>query len=114
MNLLDNAIKHSPPGSAVDVRLTRDESSYRISVSDNGPGIPAEARGQVFERFFRVDRARAREVASESGGAGLGLAIGRWIAEAHGGTLALTRSSEAGSTFEIVLPRRTAAPAGAA
>ena len=105
MNLLDNAIKHSPPGSAVDVCLTCDEASYRIGVSDNGPGIPAEARGQVFERFFRVDRARAREAASESGGAGLGLAIGRWIAEAHGGSLTLAESSSRGSRFEVRLPR---------
>ena len=112
MNLLDNAIKHSPPGSAVDVRLTRDAGSYRIAVTDDGPGIPEEARAQVFERFFRVDRARAREAASESGGAGLGLAIGRWVAEAHGGTLTLAASSERGSTFEITLPR-VAAPSGA-
>ncbi|HEX8850827.1 MAG TPA: ATP-binding protein [Gemmatimonadaceae bacterium] len=112
MNLLDNAIKHSPPGSAVDVRLTRDADSYRISVSDDGPGIPEDARAQVFERFFRVDRARAREAASESGGAGLGLAIGRWVAEAHGGTLTLAATSEHGSTFEITLPR-AAARAGA-
>ena len=114
MNLIDNAIKHSPPGATVTIGLGRDARSYRIIVSDTGPGIPEEARGKVFERFYRVDKARSREAVSDSGGAGLGLAIGRWIAEAHGGTLALTRSSEAGSTFEIGLPRRTAAPAGAA
>ena len=105
MNLIDNAIKHSPPGSTVTVLLDRDESAYRISVADNGPGIPPEARSRVFERFFRVDRARAREARSDTGGAGLGLAIGRWIAEAHGGTLDLVESSPAGSRFEIRLPR---------
>jgi signal transduction histidine kinase len=108
MNLLDNAIKHSPPGSAVELRLDRDDAEFRVAVSDNGPGIPAEAQPQVFERFFRVDRARAREAASDSGGAGLGLAIGRWIAEAHGGSITLAASSTRGSRFEIVLPRAAA------
>lgn len=107
MNLLDNAIKHSPPGATVTIGLDRDAESYRISVADTGPGIPAHAREKVFERFYRVDAARGREAPSESGGAGLGLAIGRWIAEAHGGTLELTQSSPAGSCFEIVLPRGT-------
>jgi two-component system, OmpR family, sensor kinase len=115
MNLLDNAIKHSPPEAAVTVRLDRDPASYRITVSDTGPGIPEGARAKVFERFFRVDVARAREAGSDSGGAGLGLAIGRWIAEAHGGTLELAESSPAGSRFRITLPRpalrRPAAPA---
>ena len=105
MNLLDNAIKHSPPGATVTVGLDRDPAAYRITVSDTGPGIPAGARAKVFERFFRVDAARAREAVSDSGGAGLGLAIGRWIAEAHGGTLELAESSPAGSTFCVTLPR---------
>ncbi|HEX2778859.1 MAG TPA: ATP-binding protein [Gemmatimonadaceae bacterium] len=115
MNLLDNAIKHSPAGSAVELRLDRDDASYRISVIDNGPGIPDEARAKVFERFYRVDRARAREAASDSGGAGLGLAIARWIAEAHRGSLILVESSPRGSRFEIALPRpRVASPAATA
>ena len=105
MNLLDNAIKHSPPAATVTIGLDRDTESYRITVADTGTGIPDHAREKVFERFYRVDAARGRELPSESGGAGLGLAIGRWIAEAHGGTLELTRSSESGSCFEIVLPR---------
>ena len=105
MNLLDNAIKHSPPGATVDVRLDRDAQSYRVAVSDTGPGIPADARAKVFERFYRVDVARGREAATESGGAGLGLAIARWIAEAHGGTLDLVPAAGVGSTFEVVLPR---------
>lgn len=108
MNLLDNAIKHCPPAAAVHVTLERDMTSYRITVSDTGAGIPADARAKVFERFYRVDEARGRETASESGGAGLGLAIGRWIAEAHGGTLELVSSSAAGSSFAIVLPRSAA------
>lgn len=105
MNLLDNAIKHSPPGARVTVGLDRDPAAYHVTVSDSGPGIPEEARAKVFERFFRVDVARAREAVSDSGGAGLGLAIGRWIAEAHGGTLELAESSSTGSRFRITLPR---------
>jgi two-component system OmpR family sensor kinase len=105
MNLLDNAIKHSPPGATVTIALHRDASSYRITVADTGPGIPDDARARVFDRFFRVDAARGREATSGSGGAGLGLAIGRWIAEAHGGTLDLVDSSSRGSCFEVVLPR---------
>ena len=105
MNLLDNAIKHSPIGATVEIALARDLDSYRLTFSDNGPGIPADAHAKVFERFYRVDMARGREAPSESGGAGLGLAIGRWIAEAHGGTLELARGSAAGSCFEVVLPR---------
>ena len=105
MNLLDNAIKHSPPRAAVTVELERSATSYHILVSDTGPGIPAHARAKVFDRFYRVDAARGREAASDSGGAGLGLAIGRWIAAAHGGTLELAGDSGKGCTFEIVLPR---------
>jgi signal transduction histidine kinase len=105
MNLLDNAIKYSPRGATVTVALHRFAQSYRIAVSDTGPGVPSDAREKVFERFFRVDEARGREAGSESGGAGLGLAISRWIAEAHGGTLELAHTSSEGSCFEVVLPR---------
>jgi two-component system OmpR family sensor kinase len=73
-------------------------------VLDQGPGIPAEAQAQIFERFFRVDRARSRDGATETSGAGLGLAIARWIAEAHGGRLELVRSTDAGTHFQLVLP----------
>jgi signal transduction histidine kinase len=75
-------------------RLARSE----LFVRDTGPGIGQEHRAPVFERFYRVDVARSRE----EGGAGLGLAISRWIAEAHGGTLTL-ESSEEGSTFTVTL-----------
>lgn len=105
MNLLDNAIKHSAAGATVTVALDRDAESYHITVADTGPGIPRDAHAKVFERFYRVDKARAREAPSDSGGAGLGLAIGRWIAEAHGGALELASSSPAGTCFRITLPR---------
>ena len=68
-------------------------------MSDQGPGIAAEAQARIFERFYRVDAARTRDA-----GAGLGLALARWIAHAHGGEIALAASSRVGSTFVITLP----------
>lgn len=104
VNLLDNAIKHAPLDSAVDVTLVRDGPQHVLRVIDSGPGIPASARAHVFERFFRADEAHARDAASETGGAGLGLAIARWVAEAHGGTLALVATGAGETIFELRLP----------
>lgn len=104
LNLLDNAIKYSPAGSTVTLSLARTQREYEIRVSDMGPGIPPELQSQVFERFFRVDKARSREGDGETSGAGLGLAIARWIAEAHGGRLVLVRSGASGSEFLVTLP----------
>jgi heavy metal sensor kinase len=101
MNLIDNAVKFTPPGGVVRLSLARQGGEYLLSVSDNGPGIPAEARAHVFERFYRADKARSR---SENGGAGLGLAIARWIAEAHDGELELAASDDRGTTFVVRLP----------
>ncbi|MDB4908161.1 MAG: two-component histidine kinase [Gemmatimonadetes bacterium] len=103
LNLLDNAIKYSPPGTAISLRLTRAAEGYRLEVSDTGPGIPLEVQPHLFERFVRADAARTRDE-SHPAGAGLGLSIARWIAEAHGGRLTLERSSAEGSTFVLVLP----------
>jgi two-component system OmpR family sensor kinase len=103
LNLLDNAIKYSPPGSTVQLACRREGNHYFIGVSDNGPGIPPELQAKIFERFFRADKARSR-AESDKGGAGLGLSIARWIAEAHQGTLELSRSDASGSTFSVVLP----------
>jgi heavy metal sensor kinase len=104
LNLLDNAIKYSPAGSTVTLDCHRDGDQYQVSVSDDGPGIPAELQPRLFERFFRGDKARARSD-GESGGAGLGLSIARWIAEAHHGKLVLMRSDSSGSVFTATLPR---------
>jgi two-component system, OmpR family, sensor kinase len=107
LNLLDNAVKHTPGGGSVSVMLARSEAALTITVSDTGAGIPAEARPHIFERFYRVDKARSRAEAAHAGGggAGLGLSIARWIAEAHGGSLELRRSEAAvGSTFVASLP----------
>jgi heavy metal sensor kinase len=104
LNLLDNAIKHSPSGGTVTLALMRASHEYHITVTDEGPGIPLEAQSHVFDRFFRVDKARAREEGDATAGAGLGLAIGRWIAEAHGGRLDLVRSDTNGTEFRLALP----------
>jgi heavy metal sensor kinase len=103
VNLLDNAIKYTPAGGSVSVSCTRSGSLYAIIFSDNGPGIPRELQPRIFERFFRADKSRA-DLDSASGGAGLGLAICRWIAEAHHGRLELTRSESTGSTFTVFIP----------
>ena len=104
LNLLDNAIKHSPVGGTVTLSLTRCGHEYHITVADVGPGIPADAQTQIFERFFRADKSRSREGAGDTSGAGLGLAIGRWIAEAHDGRLELVRSDARGTEFRVALP----------
>ncbi len=105
MILLDNAVKYTPEGGRVAVELAHSDRGYRISVADTGVGIPEEARPYVFRRFYRVDKARSRASSEHGGsGAGLGLAIGRWIAEAHQGTLELTRSGPGGSVFTAYLP----------
>ncbi len=103
LNLLDNAIKYSPPRSTVTLACRRDGNHYIISVSDNGPGIPLDLQPLIFDRFFRVDKARSRSE-GDSAGAGLGLSISRWIAEAHEGQLELKRSDSHGSTFSVTLP----------
>jgi heavy metal sensor kinase len=107
LNLLDNAIKYTPPGGRVAVSCERAGNEYALSVTDTGPGIPAELQQKVFERFFRVDKARTRSE-KDGGGAGLGLSIARWIAEAHQGRLILVRSDASGSTFSAFVPAEVA------
>ena len=106
LNLLDNAVKHAPAGSAVEASLSEDGPAWCVRVLDHGAGIPTEAQARIFERFFRVDAARARSEQSTSSGAGLGLAIARRIAEAHGGTLQLEASSPGHTAFRARLPKR--------
>jgi signal transduction histidine kinase len=103
VNLLDNAIRHTRPGSTVRVDLEQAPGGYGLSISDRGPGIPADVQPHIFERFYRADTARTRR-GDADGGAGLGLALARWIAEVHGGRLTLARSSGAGTTFTAFLP----------
>src|ERR1700682_2987552 len=101
-NLLDNAIKYGAPGCSVIIELETSWAWHMVRVSDNGPGIPADAQAHIFARFFRADAARTRSAAP--GGAGLGLSIAWRIARAHGGDLTLTSSSETGSVFTLTLP----------
>jgi heavy metal sensor kinase len=100
LNLLDNAIKHSPEEAAIQVVVRRGKAGGVMEVVDNGPGIAAEHLPHVFERFYRADRARSRA----SGGAGLGLAIARWAVEANLGSIEVESEAGRGSTLPIVLP----------
>lgn len=103
LNLLDNAIKHTPEGGFVRVSLARSESNYEILVADTGAGVPIEDQPRIFERFYRADKSRVRRNGTNGGGAGLGLPIARWIAEAHQGKLELVDSKPGGSVFWISL-----------
>src|SRR5262249_115653 len=85
-NLLDNAIKYTAPGGHILLELEAIEHYYVITITDSGPGIPAEAQPHIFERFFRGDKARSG-YNNGDGGAGLGLSIARWAVEAHRGRL---------------------------
>ena len=101
-NLIDNAIKYSPRGSTITLRVGATDSQATLSVADQGPGIAAEHRERIFDRFYRIDEGRAREM----GGTGLGLAIAKWAVEAHGGQLTLS-SGDAGAVFSVILPLNT-------
>jgi len=112
LNLLDNAIRHTPAGGNIRVSLAQLDSTCEVVVADTGEGIPVEARPHIFERFYRVDKARTRSDINANGagadngggGAGLGLSIALWVAEAHGGTIELVRSDPTGTAFAIALP----------
>ena len=102
-NLVENAVKYSPAGSVVHIAGHRDGEWFQIVVADQGPGIPESLRQRIFEPFFRVDDSRSRQL----GGAGLGLALVRAIAEFHGGAVYVEKSRGAGSRFVLKLPCRT-------
>lgn len=98
--LLDNAVKYSPDGGQVKVKLSQRDRHWTMSVSDEGIGIDAEDQSRIFDRFFRSDKSRTRTV----GGHGLGLSIAKWIAGIHGGTIAVKSEPGKGSTFTVQLP----------
>ena len=104
LNLLDNAIKYTPEGGRVAVRCGARHEMYELKIRDSGFGVPADLQSRIFERFFREDKVRSRRE-GDSGGAGLGLAIASWIANAHGGKVELTESSPEGSLFTVILPK---------
>ena len=99
-NLLSNAMQYNRPGGTVPVRLAATAGAAVLTVADTGCGIPEEDRPHLFERFYRVDKARSRA----SGGNGLGLAICKSIVEAHGGTIGFSSEVDRGSTFWVRLP----------
>ena len=99
-NLAENGIKYNVPGGSLTIRLLRDADNAILEVCDTGMGIPAEAISHVFERFYRVDKARSRK----SGGSGLGLAIVRNIVERNGGTISVASTLGQGSTFRVTFP----------
>lgn len=98
LNLLQNAVQHSPAGGDVEMELTREPGRVRLRISDRGPGIPTADQTRIFDRFVQLDASR------HGRGTGLGLPIARWVAEAHRGTLVLEASGRGGSTFTVVLP----------
>jgi two-component system phosphate regulon sensor histidine kinase PhoR len=100
-NLLENAIKYTPTGGRVVARVSTTVNEVVIEVEDSGVGIPASALPRIFERFYRVDRSRSREM----GGTGLGLAIVKHVVRAHGGTVSVKSEEGRGSTFVVALPR---------
>ena len=106
LNLLDNAIKYTESGGSVVTGWNESEGGARIWVRDSGLGIPAEHLARVFDRFYRVDKARSRT----EGGAGLGLSISRWIAEAHDATLTIESEPGRGTTVELAIPGSRIAP----
>jgi signal transduction histidine kinase len=99
-NLVDNAIRYTRPGGRVEVTLAGSGAEVVLTVTDTGVGIPSRDLDRVFERFYRVDRARSRE----TGGTGLGLSIVRHVVENHGGTVGVRSELGVGSTFEVRLP----------
>ena len=101
INLVDNAIRHTPAGGAVRLSLVPEGTGFVLTITDTGAGIPRGAQAHIFERFFRADSSRVRR---DDRGAGLGLAIAKWIAEAHAGTLELVNSSSSGTVMRLTLP----------
>jgi signal transduction histidine kinase len=99
-NLLENAVRHSPAGGRVEVSARSEKGRIAIEVCDEGPGIPEEEANRVFERFYRADTARS----SSHGGAGLGLAIARWIVDLHGGDIRAERRVPTGCRMVVLLP----------
>lgn len=105
LNLVDNGIKYTPPGGTVKLRLSKNDRQAFLSVCDTGVGIPAEDLPHIFDRFYRVDKARSRE----QGGSGLGLAIVKWVVQAHGGRIQVESTVDVGTTFTVTLPLAPAA-----
>jgi two-component system phosphate regulon sensor histidine kinase PhoR len=101
LNLLDNAVKYTPAGGSIKIDTRESDKFLQVNISDTGIGIPAEDLTRIFERFYRVDKARSREL----GGTGLGLSIVRNIISAHSGEVWVRSEYGRGSTFSFTLPK---------
>jgi signal transduction histidine kinase len=110
LNLIQNALVHTPAGTTVEVRARREGDQVAIEVSDEGPGIPPELRAQIFDRFVRGEGDRG----GSTGGSGLGLSIVRAVAESHGGSVELADSESGGAHFTVRLPSAKLEPGAAA
>jgi signal transduction histidine kinase len=99
--LLENAIKYTPELGSIMVSLTSDDGDIELKVSDTGIGIPADSLPKIFDRFYRVDEARSQN----DGSSGLGLAIAKWVVEAHGAKISVDSTPRKGSTFTVSVPR---------
>jgi len=104
--LMDNALKYTPTGGEVSLGLRRSGGIVELTVKDTGIGISAEDLPHIFERFYRADKARSRDL----GGSGLGLSIAKWIVEQHGGSISVSSIPGSGSTFTVCLPASASAP----
>jgi signal transduction histidine kinase len=104
LNLLTNAVKYTPRGGHVSIKCVKNPESVVVEVADTGIGIATGDLPHIFDRFWRADGARTR---GQRPGAGLGLGICRWIAEAHGGSIAVQSRRGEGTTFTVTLPRET-------
>jgi heavy metal sensor kinase len=100
VNILHNAVKYSPVGGVISVRVRRDGGYAIVEVADSGSGMPPEHRTKVFDRFYRVDRSRSRD----AGGVGLGLSIAKWAVQTHRGDITVDNNLDRGCTFRIQLP----------
>jgi len=98
VNLLQNAVQHSPKGGAVSIDISPNGSRVYVRVADSGAGIPEADQSRIFDRFVQLDASRRAE------GTGLGLTIAKWIADVHQGSLSLESSGPRGSTFCVILP----------
>ena len=105
VNIVHNAVKYTPKGGLITVRIRSEADEVLLEVEDSGPGIPKDKLSRVFDRFYRVEEGRSRQ----SGGAGLGLSIARWSVEIHQGRVTAHCEEGRGCTFRIVLPQAASA-----
>jgi signal transduction histidine kinase len=106
INILENAVRYTPADGSVSVSLVRKDLNALISINDTGIGIPSEHLPHIFERFYRVDKARSRA----DGGVGLGLAIAKYIAESHKGNITVESEVGKGTTFTVTIPLKNTEP----